>query len=54
MSDEIEISDLGRAVVESGLTVRQAHEIRTGCSTEAPCAQCLRDFGAETAENPKP
>lgn len=36
------------AIVESGLTVRQAHEIRTGCSADTPCAQCRRDFGERT------
>jgi hypothetical protein len=39
-SDEIQISDEGVAVVESGLSLRQAHEIKTGCSPEVPCAEC--------------
>lgn len=30
----------GAAVVESGLTLRQAHELKTGCSADNPCAEC--------------
>jgi hypothetical protein len=40
--DEIEITKEGVAVVESGLTVRQAHEIKTGCSPANPCDDCRR------------
>jgi len=34
------VTDKGRAVVESGLSVRHVHEIETGCSAENPCAEC--------------
>ncbi|MFZ2178086.1 MAG: hypothetical protein WAW17_29485 [Rhodococcus sp. (in: high G+C Gram-positive bacteria)] len=45
MTDKrIEITDLGRAVVESGLTVRQAHEIANDCSAEHPCDDCSREI----------
>jgi hypothetical protein len=37
------ITAKGQAVVESGLTVRQAHEIETGCSEHAPCPACRED-----------
>lgn len=36
------LTERGVAVVESALTVRQAHEIKTGCSAETPCANCQR------------
>ena len=36
------ITESGKAVVESGLTTRQAHEIRTGCSPENRCADCRK------------
>ena len=36
------ITELGAAVVEAGLSVRQAHELSTGCSEYAPCEQCRR------------
>lgn len=42
---EQQITDEGVAVVEAGLTVRQAHELRTGCSVGNPCARCISDFG---------
>lgn len=32
---ELRITERGAAVVESGLTLRQAHEITTGCSEES-------------------
>ena len=34
------ITESGKAVVESGLTTRQAHELRTGCSPENQCDDC--------------
>jgi hypothetical protein len=37
-----EISEKGKAVVESGLSVRQVHEIETGCSPDMLCAQCRK------------
>jgi hypothetical protein len=44
-----EITDRGRAVVESGLTVRQAHEQLTGCTPDNPCVKCVADgIGAST------
>jgi len=39
----MKLTDLGKAVAESGLTVRQAHEIQTGCNELAPCEKCQRD-----------
>lgn len=39
---QLGLTQRGVAVVESGLTVRQAHEIQTGCTAHAPCANCLR------------
>lgn len=38
----LHISGEGAAIVESGLTVRQAHEIKTGCSAENPCDNCRK------------
>nr|WP_165964941.1 hypothetical protein [Mycobacterium eburneum] len=43
----VEITERGKAVIESGLSVRQAHEIRTGCSPHAPCADCVRAINQE-------
>ncbi len=41
MSDEyVSITEKGRAVVECRLTVRQVHEIKTGCSPDQLCAEC--------------
>jgi hypothetical protein len=40
VSDEIRITEEGAAVVESGLSLRQAHEIKTGCAPDALCAEC--------------
>ena len=34
------ITDRGAAVIESGLSVRQAHEIQTGCHPDSPCEKC--------------
>jgi hypothetical protein len=42
------ITPKGQAVVESGLTVRQAHEIETGCSEHAPCPACQEDVQPDT------
>lgn len=39
------ISDEGKAVIESGLSVRQAHEIKTGCTPDQLCAECLKAIG---------
>lgn len=44
MTDEIEITNRGRAVVESGLSLRQAHEQLTGCTEANPCVKCLVDY----------
>jgi hypothetical protein len=38
------VTDKGAAVVESGLSVRQAHEIETGCTQNDPCRACLQDL----------
>lgn len=40
MTERVQITNKGRAVVESGLTIRQAHEIERGCSAEKLCASC--------------
>lgn len=37
------LTERGKAVVESGLTVRQAHEIRTGCSPDSHCEKCRKE-----------
>lgn len=42
------ISEEGIAVVESGLTVRQAHEVKTGCSADELCRECRAYLGSET------
>jgi hypothetical protein len=39
------ITDKGKAVIASGLTVRQAHEIEKGCSVDDPCERCRLDAG---------
>ncbi|WP_158087254.1 hypothetical protein [Mycobacterium aquaticum] len=36
----MKITDKGKAVIESGLSLRQAHEIETGCSQRRPCRDC--------------
>lgn len=41
--NELMLSERGEAVVESGLTVRQSHEIRTGCSPDSPCEKCRKE-----------
>lgn len=46
-NEPVEITEKGRAVVESGLTLRQAHEIETGCSASNLCDRCRRDLGME-------
>lgn len=43
-SPALTMTGLGAAVVECGLSVRQAHELRTGCSAGDPCARCRRDL----------
>lgn len=42
MDEEIEITEEGVAVIESGLSLRQAHEIKTGCSPDDLCDECHR------------
>ena len=42
--NEIEISDEGVAVIEAGLSLRQAHELKTGCSAENLCDRCRKDL----------
>lgn len=40
------ITDRGQAVIESGLTLRQAHEIETGCTPDQLCDRCRKDIDA--------
>lgn len=50
MTDEdqtVSITAEGAAVVESGLTLRQAHELKTGCSAANPCDECRKLMGDE-------
>jgi hypothetical protein len=35
------LTEKGKAIMESGLSVRQAHEIETGCSPHQLCGECL-------------
>ena len=35
-------TELGEAVIESGLTVRQHHELTKDCTTENPCDTCRK------------
>ena len=42
--EELRITDQGAAVIESGLTVWQAHEVKYGCSRDKPCEKC-RSYG---------
>lgn len=44
----LSITDRGRAVIESGLTLRQAHEIETGCTPDQLCDRCRKDLGTES------
>lgn len=44
-----QITEKGTAIIESGLTLRQAHEIETACTDDAPCVDCLR--GAQVSAN---
>jgi hypothetical protein len=41
----IEITPEGIAVVEAGLSLRQAHEIKTGCSPDDLCQECRTAIG---------
>ncbi len=41
--ESLQISERGMAVIESGLTLRQAHEIKTGCSQDNLCAECRKE-----------
>lgn len=41
--ESLQISERGMAVIESGLTLRQAHEIKTGCSQDNLCAECREE-----------
>ncbi len=43
--EALEITEKGIAVVECGLTLRQAHELETGCSADHLCGRCRRDLG---------
>ena len=45
MLDGLQITDKGAAVIESGLTLRQVHEIETGCEPGSLCRDCRRDLG---------
>lgn len=50
MSDEpLEITEKGRALIESGLSTRHLHEIETGCSSESLCTRCRCDLGDRSA-----
>lgn len=39
----LQISERGMSVIECGLTLRQAHEIKTGCSQDNLCAECRKE-----------
>jgi hypothetical protein len=43
--DKVAITAEGAAVIESGLSLRQAHEIKTGCSPDKLCEECRRAIG---------
>ncbi|WP_454199540.1 hypothetical protein [Nocardia sp. Marseille-Q1738] len=44
MNDEpLEITEKGRALIESGLSTRHLHELETGCTAERLCERCVRD-----------
>lgn len=43
----LKITPEGVAVIESGLTLRQAHEIKTGCTPDDLCADCRKAIGAD-------
>jgi hypothetical protein len=38
--EHLTVTEKGRAVIESGLSLRQAHEIETGCSPDHLCPEC--------------
>jgi hypothetical protein len=40
MNEPLEITEKGRALIESGLSTRHLHEIETGCSVHRLCADC--------------
>ena len=42
-AEPVQISERGMSVIESGLTLRQAHEIKTGCSQDNLCAECRKE-----------
>ncbi len=42
-AEPVQITEKGRDVIESGPTLRQAHEIETGCTADDLCKRCLRD-----------
>jgi hypothetical protein len=44
MLAELQITDRGQAVIESGLSLRQAHEIETGCTPDELCDRCRNDI----------
>lgn len=46
MSEEFDITEKGRAVIESGLSLRHVHELETGCRDGDLCARCRRDMAA--------
>lgn len=39
-AERVSITDKGRAVIQSSLSLRQAHEIETGCCEALPCLEC--------------
>lgn len=44
MTDEpLQITEKGRALIESGLSTRHLHELETGCTAERLCERCVRD-----------
>lgn len=65
MNDRFRITPRGEALIESGLSLRQAHELETSCTTANYCDECRRSMGpswvalgrprlAAVAENPTP
>lgn len=43
--ESYEISDEGIAIIESGLSLRHAHELKTGCSARDLCTECRHAIG---------
>lgn len=47
MSGGLRITDEGKAIVEAGLSLRHAHELKTGCSVDNLCRECRCAIGEE-------